>query len=127
MSNNIVKIALVVVAGILAFNLYSRFANTADGDELKTLIKNGAYLVDVRTPGEFSSGHVEGSVNIPLQQLEQRLADFEGKEPIVVFCQSGARSGRAKSILESNGFKDVTNGGTWKNVKKVKAEVEAEK
>lgn len=69
-----------------------------------------AYIVDVRTPQEFGSGHYEGAINIPLSTLEGHLDEFEGKEQIVVYCRSGARSGNAKKILENAGYTNVING-----------------
>lgn len=75
-----------------------------------------AFLVDVRTPEEFREGTAKGAVNIPLDQIESRLKEFEGKDQIVVFCRSGSRSSQAKAILESQGFINVTNGGTWMDV-----------
>lgn len=84
---------------------------------MNELIQAGAFLVDVRTPEEFESGHVTASVNIPLDQVAERLDEFEGKDHIVVFCRSGSRSGMAKAILAQNGFANVTNGGTWEDVK----------
>ncbi|MEY2650736.1 MAG: hypothetical protein RL608_1410 [Bacteroidota bacterium] len=84
---------------------------------MNELIQAGAFLVDVRTPEEFESGHVQASVNIPLDQVAERLDEFEGKDHIIVFCRSGNRSGMAKAILAQNGFANVTNGGTWEDVK----------
>ena len=84
---------------------------------MEDLIKNGAFLVDVRTPDEFSSGHVNHSVNIPLDVVPNRIDEFKNKEHIIVFCRSGNRSGQAKIILEQNGITNVTNGGTWEDVK----------
>lgn len=84
--------------------------------ELKTIIEQGAFLVDVREPGEFAGGTVKGAVNIPLGSVASQLAKFKGKENIIVFCRSGNRSGQAKNILEQNGFKNVINGGTWEEV-----------
>lgn len=92
------------------------FAST-NNDQLGQVINDGAFLVDVRTPAEFSSGHVKGSVNIPLNKLPNQITKFKGKKNIVVFCQSGGRSSQAKSFLEQNGFENVINGGTWMNVK----------
>lgn len=77
-----------------------------------------AFYVDVRTPSEFAGGSVPNAINIPLDQLESSLSQFENKEQIVVFCRSGNRSGKAKAILEKNGFDNVVNGGPWKNVAK---------
>jgi rhodanese-related sulfurtransferase len=84
--------------------------------DLKSVIVNGAFLVDVREPGEFASGTAKGAVNIPLGTVASQLAKFKGKENIIVFCRSGNRSGQAKTILEQNGFKNVVNGGTWEEV-----------
>lgn len=84
--------------------------------DLKAKIEEGAFLVDVRTPGEYSSGHVKGSVNIPLDSVTQQIAQFKDKKNIIVFCRSGNRSGQAKMILEQNGFTNVVNGGTWQDV-----------
>lgn len=92
------------------------FGNGNAGADLAKVISEGAFLVDVRTPAEFADGSVKGAVNIPLDSVAQRLKEFEGKKNIVVFCRSGNRSGQAQSILERNGFKNVTNGGTWQQV-----------
>jgi len=90
--------------------------NSVSSEELATIINDGAFLVDVRSAGEFAGGSAKGAVNIPLDQVSQQLSKFKNKKAIVVFCRSGNRSGQAKSILESNGFENVTNGGTWDNV-----------
>lgn len=85
--------------------------------DLQQVINDGAYLVDVRTPGEFSMGHVKGSVNIPLDMIASKTSQLKNKKTIVVFCQSGGRSSAAKSILEKNGFTNVVNGGSWMQVR----------
>jgi phage shock protein E len=75
-------------------------------------ILNKASIVDVRTPGEFLDGHYPGAVNIPLNELPQRLDEFKQmKTPIVAYCRSGARSGMAVSLLKQNGLNEVYNGG----------------
>lgn len=86
------------------------------GTDLKNVIAEGAFLVDVRSPGEFAEGHVKNSVNIPLDRIAAELPKFKNKKNIVVFCRSGNRSSMAKSVLEQNGFTNVINGGTWTNV-----------
>jgi len=88
------------------------FGGTATAD-LQSIIKEGAFLVDVRTPGEFAAGNVRGSVNIPLDTIPAQLAQFKNKTNIVVFCRSGSRSSQAKAFLDQNGFTNVINGGTW--------------
>ncbi|MGE5394683.1 MAG: rhodanese-like domain-containing protein [Candidatus Saccharibacteria bacterium] len=78
------------------------------------LMKEGALIVDVRTNGEFAGGHIEGSVNIPVDRLYQNLGKLKDKnKPIITCCASGMRSASAKSILQSNGYKNVYNGGAW--------------
>ena len=81
--------------------------------DYKQLIKDGAFLVDVRTEAEFGEGHVKGSTNIPLHTLANELDQFKNKTNIIVFCRSGGRSSQAKAYLDVNGFKNVINGGTW--------------
>lgn len=98
---------------------FSSFFGKADDTKLVTVINQGAFLVDVRSPGEFALGSVNGAVNIPLDNLQQQFAKFKGKQNIVVFCRSGNRSSMAKNILTQSGFKNVTDGGTWQNVAKV--------
>jgi phage shock protein E len=84
--------------------------------DLKNIIEQGAFLVDVRSAAEFAGGHVKGSVNIPLDKIPGQLAQFRNRKNIVVFCLSGGRSGQAKSILERNGIHPVINGGSWTRV-----------
>jgi phage shock protein E len=75
-------------------------------------ILNKASVVDVRTPGEYLDGHYPGAINIPLNELTERLDEFkEMKQPIIAYCRSGARSGMAVSVLKQNGFNEVYNGG----------------
>jgi len=83
---------------------------------LENALAKGAYLVDVRGPGEFAGGSVKGAVNYPLDTLFQHLSELEGKENIVVFCRSGARSAQAKALLERQGHTSVVNGGAWQDV-----------
>ncbi|MBX7224473.1 MAG: rhodanese-like domain-containing protein [Chitinophagales bacterium] len=85
--------------------------------DIASIVNDGAFLVDVRTPGEFSDDHIKGSVNIPLDRVGSQLAKFKDKKHIIVFCRSGARSSQAKAILENNGFTNVVNGGSWLNMK----------
>ncbi len=78
------------------------------------LINEGAVIVDVRSKAEYQSGHIRGSVNIPLDQLGNNLARLKDKNtPIITCCASGMRSASAKSILLSRGYQQVYNGGGW--------------
>ena len=96
--------------------LFSNLFGGGTTANLQNIIDDGAFLVDVRTPGEFAEGHVVGSVNIPLDKVTMELEKFKNKKNIIVFCRSGNRSGQAKTILEQQGIVNVTNGGTWEEV-----------
>jgi rhodanese-related sulfurtransferase len=77
------------------------------------LVKNGAQIIDVRTPGEYQGGHIKGSKNIPLQVLTSKTTTLDKTKPIITCCASGMRSASAKSVLLKNGFTEVYNGGGW--------------
>lgn len=81
------------------------------------LMKQGATIVDVRTQGEYAGGHIKGSMNIPLQKLQSNLSKIKKDKPVITCCASGMRSASAKSILKSNGFAEVHNGGGWMTLK----------
>lgn len=83
--------------------------------EITEMIKNGT-VVDVRTPAEFAGGHVNNAVNIPLQELSSRMDELKAlKQPLVLCCASGGRSGMADQMLSAQGF-DCINGGGWLEV-----------
>lgn len=87
-----------------------------DNEVAKEALKNGAIIIDVRTPAEYSGGHVKGSVNIPLNEINSKVKKIKAyKKPIVTCCRSGARSGSAASILKGQGI-EVYNGGSWQAV-----------
>ena len=72
------------------------------------------FIVDVRSPQEFSRTHVEGAVNIPLEGIEQNIGVLPGLEKgsdIVLYCLSGARSAMAVSVLKQLGYTGAVNGG----------------
>lgn len=76
-------------------------------------IPEEALIVDVRTPKEFQNKHVPGAINIPLNNVQDRIDEFGEKDSqIVVYCRSGNRSGKAQKILERAGYTNVKNGGS---------------
>lgn len=79
----------------------------------KALVESGAQLIDVRTAAEFEGGHIQGSVNIPLQSLSGSLSKISKDKPVITCCASGMRSASAKTFLKAKGFKDIYNGGSW--------------
>jgi rhodanese-related sulfurtransferase len=97
------------------FGILKNFLAGNGTDSLREKIKDGAFIVDVRSADEFKSGSCKGATNIPVDQISKQLHQFRNKKQIVVFCRSGSRSSQAKAILEKNGFTNVINGGTWQN------------
>lgn len=76
-----------------------------------------ATIVDVRSEGEFQSGNVKGSINIPLQTVPDRIEEFKNmSKPVVLCCLSGGRSGQATAFLQQNNIEEVYNGGGWSDV-----------
>ena len=72
----------------------------------------GAVLLDVRTPQEYREGHIPGSQNVPLQQLDKVEEVTENKDTVLyVYCRSGARSRQAVSLLQAMGYTNVRNIG----------------
>ena len=72
----------------------------------------GAILMDVRTPQEYREGHIPGSKNVPLQQLDKISSVTDNKDaPMFVYCHSGARSRQATAILQHMGYTNVNNIG----------------
>lgn len=86
------------------------FAPKVDCTEL---VKHGAQIIDVRTPEEFGSGHIKGSMNIPVNILQSQLVKIRKDKPVITCCRSGARSASALDILQRNGYTDVYDGGGW--------------
>ncbi len=90
-------------------------------ENLENIIAEGALLIDVRTPGEFENGHVEGSLNIPLDEIGKAMSWLQKDVPAVVICETGSRSAMAMKILKANGFEKVYNGGSWNSLGNIKA------
>lgn len=99
-------------------NTLKRILGIGPKADYSALIKAGATILDVRTRGEYQSGHLKGSVNIPLQQLPQQVSKLHKEKPIITCCASGMRSGSAKSYLRAQGFQEVYNGGSWHTLNK---------
>jgi rhodanese-related sulfurtransferase len=103
----------VAIAAMAAFFVYTRFVGKASPTDARKLVADGARLLDVRTPGEFASGHLDGALNIPVDQLSARLAEVGPAErAVVVYCRSGARSARAAGILKAAGYARVADLGS---------------
>ena len=99
----------VNMAGFLAENLSKELLRQFFWDEIDSLPRDGSVtLLDTRTREEYDSGHVEGFLNIPVDELRERMGELEAGKPVYVICQSGLRSYLACRILTQNGF-DCSN------------------
>jgi phage shock protein E len=90
--------------------------------DIQNIIKSdNCRIIDVRTPAEFSGGHVVGSRNIPLNEIPDYVNELRDMEdPVVLCCASGNRSGQATAFLQAQGLDNVFNGGSWLDVNFVK-------
>ena len=87
---------------------------------LENAVKSGKYqIIDVRSQGEYVMGNIEGSKNIPLNEIPKRIAEFNKEEAILLCCASGMRSGSAEQFFKQNGFTNAYNGGGWRELKSV--------
>ena len=86
--------------------------------EVAKLIHGGAFILDVRMAFEAKKGLAPGATNISLLELNRRLGELPRDRTIVTYCQTGGRAGKARDILERNGFK-VVNGGGYETIRKI--------
>ena len=103
---------------ILFFGLTSCLKNQADGVQVldvakyeKKMTQPDVQLVDVRTPEEFSEGHLENAINIDVtaDDFDAKVASLDKEKPVMVYCKSGGRSARASARLKELGFKTITD------------------
>jgi phage shock protein E len=99
--------------------IFKKLFAKGDDTKLRETIIAGAVLIDVRSAAEFASGNITGSVNIPLDRLNNQAGLPKKDKPIIVFCRSGNRSMAAKAILEKKGFSNIVDGGSIYTVNKL--------
>lgn len=102
-----IKVGLCLLFSMLSFNSWA----SERSEQAWDFVEQGALLIDVRTPGEFSQGHLTDAANLPLNTVDTAFANMDKDTPIVVYCRSGNRSGQAMSYLKQAGFTQVHNGG----------------
>ncbi len=86
-------------------------------------IDSGAVVIDVRTPQEFASGHLDNAINLPVQNLAHAdLSFLKNRDQLVVYCRSGNRSAKAQQLLLTQGYKQVHNGGGLQEMLSAKPE-----
>jgi len=120
-----VVIITILLSGIfLIYRFSNRWLRLGAGDATQTAlrkIEEGAFILDVRSKGEFAGGSFPGAVNIPIDLVPSQLGQIPKNRPIVVYCSAGGRSASARDILLRNGYSDVTNAGGLNDLLRAKA------
>lgn len=92
---------------------------TKDNSAILQAMEKGAVIIDVRNPNEFKQGHIQGSKNIPVNEIRSKVEMIrKWNKPVITVCLSGGRSAAAKSVLSSAGI-EVYNGGPWYSLRKI--------
>lgn len=101
-------IVLVVLIGAVAvLSSDGASGGLVNSDEFEKAIADGALVVDVRTAAEFSSGHIPGAVNVPVNEIEAAAAAWDKTRPVALYCATGSRSADAAATLGALGFESV--------------------
>lgn len=104
-----VLISIVVIVGVYIF--YNQYQQRHIEKDIPTLLSNGAIILDVRTPAEYSKGHIEGSVNFALSKLRDDSLPLDKDKTYITCCSHGLRSIKAVEVLKARGYQYVYNGG----------------
>ncbi len=108
-----ITIALVVLVLLVSCARRSKDVN-------EVTIDDKSWVFDVRTDGEFKAGHLKNAINIPYDEIKEKISAHvnDKDDVIIVYCRSGRRSGIAKKTLDELGYTNVTNGGAYSRLKK---------
>lgn len=105
MVRNVVLVGAALLVGWLALG---RGGGDIDGAQARILVAAGALLLDVRSAEEFRAGHIDGAVNVPVDEVTRRLDELGPRErAVVVYCRSGRRSADAAATMRGAGFTEV--------------------
>ncbi len=100
---------MLLLAFVIAVTHPAEVRKDIGNGELRNLQASGARVVDVREPGEYALGHIQGAENVPLGSLQAAAQAWDPGQPIVVYCATGARSANAAAYLAGKGFQKVYN------------------
>lgn len=100
---------VVNMAALVGLNILNGRYRQVPVSQVRPLVEEGAYIVDVREENEFKAGHIKGAHNIPLSQLRQRMEEIPRDVPVYLHCRSSQRSYYALMCLQGNGFKNLYN------------------
>ncbi len=113
-------IVLVIVAGVGGLLLFKRLSFVSE-QTAGQLLRQGALVIDVRTRGEYASGHLPGAINIELGSLVDEIARRapDKQQPLLLHCLSGGRSGVAQQQLKRMGYANVHNLGSYGRAERI--------
>jgi phage shock protein E len=119
--DNITLVVIVAVAAAVVVSVLLKKRGQISVAEAKVLLQAGAKVIDVRSRGEFSSGHVKGAVNVPLDELGQRIGSIapDKNAPVLLHCLSGGRSAMAKQSLRGEGYTQAHNLGSLHRARQI--------
>jgi phage shock protein E len=114
-------IVILAVAGVLAVFGFLKQLNSVTEESAREHLRQGAKVIDVRTTQEYSERHLPKAVNIPLDELKQRIvSEAPNKETVLLLhCQAGGRSGAGTQMLKGIGYKNVFNLGSFEQAEKI--------
>ena len=113
------KTLLIISAVLLlAYLGYRTFRILTIDNNIEDQVSNGAIILDVRTSMEYESGHIKGSINIPLGQIRERYKELNPSKTYITTCSHGLRSIKVEQLLKERGFHHVSNGGAWVDLEK---------
>ena len=106
---------ILVIAAIITVIFMIKKSGQISPKDALAYLKNSALVIDVRSPGEFNSGHLPTAINIPLEEIETALPRRakDKNQTLLLHCQSGMRSGMAKQKLKGMGYTYVFNLGSY--------------
>ncbi|MGM0598963.1 MAG: rhodanese-like domain-containing protein [Candidatus Rifleibacteriota bacterium] len=118
---------LIIIIAIILFFVLKRLGLVSP-QKAAELLKNGAKIIDVRSPGEFNQSSLDEAINIPVDEIKQKVEKIipDKETPLLIFCLTGTRSAIAKSIFKSAGYKNVHNLGSYGRANKILNQIHKE-
>jgi len=115
--NRTILIILAII--FMAYISYRTIRLITLDNGLKAKLENGAIILDVRTPMEYESDHIRGSINMPLGAIRKRYRELDPSRCYITTCSHGLRSIKVEQLLKQRGFKEVYNGGAWVDLEQI--------
>jgi phage shock protein E len=111
----------LIFVGVLALYFGLKRLGLVRVETARVSLEKGAKVIDVRSPGEYQAGHLDGTVNIPLHELRNQISSQvpDKEQVLLLHCLSGTRSALAKRILRQLGYRQVHNLGSYRRAQRI--------